>query len=88
MANPIREQKKQQLVFRSQLHRLQLETKLLESRRPLSVASSFMGGIASWGFLTRIAGGLAQIHPALGRVAQGAKIIGVLIAVARLLRNK
>lgn len=88
MANPSREQKKQQLVFRSQLHRLQLETKLLESRRPLNVASSFMGGVASWGFLNRIADNLASIHPALGRLAQGAKMIGVLIAVAKLLRNK
>lgn len=88
MANPIREQKKQQLVFRSQLHRLQLETKLLESRRPLSVASSFVGGIASWGFLSRLAAGLANVHPSLGRLAQGVKLLSVLVAVARLLRNK
>ncbi|WP_027467345.1 hypothetical protein [Deefgea rivuli] len=86
--NPIREQKKQQLVFRSQLHRLQLETKLLESRRPLSIASSFMGGMASWGFFTRMAEGLGGVHPALGRLARGAKFVSVLVAVARLLRNK
>ncbi|MGL4996026.1 MAG: hypothetical protein ACRC6G_07645 [Deefgea sp.] len=88
MANPVREQKKQQLVFRSQLHRLQLETKLLESRQPLSVASSFMGGVASWSFLSRIAAGLGQVHPSLGRLAKGVKIVSVIIAVARLLRNK
>ena len=87
MANPIREQKKQQMVLRSQLHRLQLETKLLESRRPLRVATSFMGGMASWGFLTQIAAGLANVHPSLGRLAQGAKLISVLLAVAKLLRK-
>lgn len=88
MANPIREQKKQELLFRSQLHRLQLETKLLESRRPLNVASSFMSGMASWGFFTRVAQGLGQVHPILGRLAQGVKFISALLAVARLLRNK
>lgn len=86
--NPIREQKKQQLLFRSQLHRLQLETKLLESRRPLNVASSFMGGIASWGFFSQLTQGLASVHPSLGRVARGVKLLSVLVAVARLLRNK
>ena len=88
MPNPIREQKKQQLVFRSQLYRLQLETKLVESRRPLNLASSFMGGVASYGFLSRLAGSLAKIHPALGRLAQGMKLFSVLLAVAKMLRSK
>jgi folate-dependent phosphoribosylglycinamide formyltransferase PurN len=88
MPNPIREQKKQQLVYRSQLHRLQLETRLLESRRPLNLASSFMGGVASYGFLSRLAGGLSNIHPSLGRLAQGMKMVSVLLAVAKMLRSK
>jgi hypothetical protein len=88
MPKQTREQRKMQLVYRSQLHRLQLEAKLLESRRPINVASSFMGGVASWGFLSRLAGNLGKIHPALGRVAQAMKLISVLLAVARMMRNK
>lgn len=88
MKNQAREQKKMQLVYRSQLHRLQLETRLLESRRPLNVAGSFMGGVASWSMLSKLAGHLGKIHPALGRLAQGMKLISVLLAVVRMMRNK
>jgi hypothetical protein len=87
MINSTREQKKMALVYRSQLHRLQLETKLLESRRPIKVASSFMSGAASWSLLGRLANHFAKVHPALGRLAQGLKICGVLLAVARILRS-
>ncbi|WP_410498712.1 hypothetical protein [Chitinibacter sp. S2-10] len=88
MTKPNREQKKAHLVLRSQLHRLQLETMLLESRRPITLASSFMGGVASWGVLSRLAGTLGKVHPLLGRLAQMMKLASVLLAVAKMMRNK
>lgn len=88
MASQTREQKKMQLVYRSQLHRLQLETQLLQSRRPLTLASSFMGGIASWSVLGKLAENLGKIHPGLGKFARVLKMVSVLLAVAKILRNK
>jgi hypothetical protein len=88
MASQKREQKKMQLVYRSQLHRLQLETQLLQSRRPLTLASSFMGGVASWSVLGKLAVNFGKIHPGLGKFARLLKMVGVLLAVAKILRNK
>ncbi|WP_373975118.1 hypothetical protein NT239_16020 [Chitinibacter sp. SCUT-21] len=88
MPNQAREQKKQHLVYASQLHRLQLETKLLESRRPIKLASSFMGGAASWGVLTTLALKMGKSYPAVGRLVRGLKLFSVVFTVARMMRNK
>ncbi|WP_288842098.1 hypothetical protein [uncultured Deefgea sp.] len=88
MANQQRELKKQQLVFRSQLCRLQLETRLLESRRPMALANSLLGNTDSLSLLSKLAQILAKSHPSMARLSNGIKLMGVLLAVVKLLRNK
>ncbi|MBM5575700.1 MULTISPECIES: hypothetical protein [Deefgea] len=88
MANQQRELKKQQLVFRSQLCRLQLETRLLESRRPMALANALLGNTQSLSMLSKLAQILAKAHPSMSRLTHGVKIFGVLMAVLKLLRNK
>lgn len=83
LINHSREQKKLHLLYRSQLHRMQLETILRESTQPQA------GGVfARWRSVSTLLAVLSHFSPTLSRAVKSLKLLGVIVSVARLLRGK
>ncbi|WP_028450903.1 MULTISPECIES: hypothetical protein [Chitinibacter] len=88
MSNRLREQQKLHLCYQAQLHRLQLQTQLRAQAQPAELLRSAAGNGQLWSLLLRGLAHWGRQRPLWSALGRGAKLMGVVLAVARLLRNK